>query len=208
MRGIVLALSAEGGASDPGLRAWGRLGRCRCHPFCRPAPVPAWTCLSHRQGWDTGSPPPFLASPSWAHLGWGGAVVSGLPVVLLPLIPSNPLAPFFSLLVSHIICRFGFCFVLFFCGNPAEPGARQTARRLIPAKVLWDFGKRKGESKTERQAEAWAGLFAKAWPEAGRISGLESSAQRCSRREGIVALPSRLPGGTQAEAQLPEGCGF
>lgn len=89
-----------------------------------------------------------------------------------------------------------------------EPGARQTAGLLIPAKALLDFGERKGESKTKRQVEVWAGLFAKARPEAGRISGLDSSRQPGSRREGTVALPSRLLCGTQGEAQLAAGCGF
>lgn len=49
-------------------------------------------------------------------------MVSGLPVVLLPLIPSNPLAPFFSFWFLTSFVGLGFVFFFFFAGTLQSQG--------------------------------------------------------------------------------------
>lgn len=169
------------------------MGRCCCHP------PQAGTSLCLDLAQPPGLPPtptPFPTSPSCAHPGLGkscGVWSYQLYCAPYSFQPSQPI----SLLVSDVICRFlVVLLLLLFGGTPAEPGARQIAGLLTPAKVLRDFGERKGEGTTERQAVAWAGLFAKAWPGAGRSSGLGSRSQLRSQwlcLQGCCVGPKQRP---------------
>lgn len=117
-------------------------------------PFSTWTWPHPQQGWETRIP---LLSPFWQllpvpALGWGRAMMSGVTCWCCCLLVLPTLPPFPSWYVVSI-CGF--------CVGPVEPGTRQIAGLIILAKVLLDFGGRNMEDMKERQAELWAGLFAK-----------------------------------------------
>lgn len=187
-QGLALALSAEM-SYKPRAESVRPNGRGPLPHLLEPAPGSAWPWPGTGRAGMPGLPPPrfwqLLPVPT---LGWGRAMISGGT--------SGHHCRLF-LLGSDLICGF-------LCRIPVEPGARQSA-----AKVLLDFGERKTEGETGRQAAWRSGCQGR--PGAGGISDLDGNTAARSRRGSGCTGPSAcrvwvLREGLSAAEPGAQGC--